>query len=98
MLFLGTIRKSERSDKYEMLFLGIITIQILQVTVISGDWPLVKFTYISKYSIPTKTESGISPLDLRDLLIVKNSIVSLITIRNLQVNFSLSMKGNFSLL
>ena len=31
------ISKSDRSDRHKILFLGIITIQILQVMVISGD-------------------------------------------------------------
>ena len=39
-----------------MLFLGIITIQILQVMVISGDQPLLESAYLNKYSIPTKPE------------------------------------------
>ena len=30
-----------RSDSYEMLFLGIITIQIIQTMVVSGGWPLL---------------------------------------------------------
>ena len=60
------------------LFLDIITIQILQVVVISGNWPLLEPVNLSKYLIPTKSESGCSPVDLSDLsdlaeiLILKN--------------------------
>ena len=47
-----------------MLFLGIITIQILQAIVTSGDRPFLESVYLNKYSIPNKPESGSSPLDL----------------------------------
>ena len=56
-----------------MLFLEIITIQILQVMVISGDRPLLEPVYLNKYSMPTKSESWCSILDLVETLIVKNS-------------------------
>ena len=45
-----------------MLFLGIITIEILQAMLTSGDWPFLEFVYLNKYSIPTKPESGSPPL------------------------------------
>ena len=59
--------KSVSSDRYKMLFLGIITIQILQVTAISGDQPLPESVYLNKYSIPIKPEIGSSLLNLSDL-------------------------------
>ena len=34
-----------------MLFLGIITIQILQVMVISGDWAWLEPVYLNIYSV-----------------------------------------------
>ena len=66
---IDTIRffKINRFDRYNMLFLGIIAIQILQVMVISGNQTLLEFVYLKKYSIPTKPESGSSPFDLWDL-------------------------------
>ena len=47
--------------------LRIITIQILQVMVILGEYPLLELVYLNKYSIPTKPKTGSSPLDLSDL-------------------------------
>ena len=60
-----------------MRFLGIITIEILYLRDICGQWPLQQFTFIyfDKYLIPTKLKGGHSLLDLSDL-IMKNSIVS----------------------
>ena len=46
-----TMNKSDRyirSDRNTMLFLGIITIQILQVMVISADQPLLKSVHLNK--------------------------------------------------
>ena len=40
-----------------MLFLEIITIQILQVMVISGGQYLLESVYLNKYSILTNPES-----------------------------------------
>ena len=40
--------------------------------VISGDHPFLESVYLIQHSIPTKQESGSSPLDLVDMLIVKN--------------------------
>ena len=54
-----------------MLLLEIITMQILQVMVISGDRPLLEPVYLNKYSMPTKSESWCSILDLVETLIVK---------------------------
>ena len=68
-----------------MLFLGIITIQILQVMVISGDRPLLESVYIIKLSTPTKPGSGSSPLDLSalaEIFIMENSIATY-TLRSL---------------
>ena len=49
-----------------MLFLGIITIQILQGMVISGEWSLLEPVNLNKYSMPTKPKSGSSLLNLSD--------------------------------
>ena len=54
--------KSVRSGRCKMLFLVIITIQTLQVMVISSDQPLPKAVYLNKYSIPTKSDCGSSPV------------------------------------
>ena len=48
---------------------------------ISGDWHLLEYVHLNKYSIPTKAESGSPRLKLSDLpdvaeiLIMKNSIM-----------------------
>ena len=65
--------RSVKSDRYEILFLGIIAIQISQIIVISGDWTLLEPVYRNKYSISTKPESRSSPLDplyLSEILIL----------------------------
>ena len=57
----------------------MITIQILQLMFIQGDWTLIECAYFNTYLMLTKTEGGSSLLDLSDLaelLIVKNSIAS----------------------
>ena len=46
-----------------MLYLGIITIDILQGMAISGEWPLLEPVNYNTYSIPTKPDSGSSPLE-----------------------------------
>ena len=46
--------------------------------VISNEQPLSESIYLSKYPIPTKPESRNSPLDLSEMLIVKNSNIYLL--------------------
>ena len=58
-----------------MLFLEIITIQILLVIVILGERSLLEPVCLNKYSILTKAKTGNSHLDLQDLtemIIMKN--------------------------
>ena len=46
--------------------------------VISDEQPLSESIYLSKYSIPSKLESRSSPVDLSEMLIVKNSNIHLL--------------------
>ena len=50
-----------------MLIWEIITIQMWQVMVISGDQPFLGSVYLNKYSISTNWKNGSSPLYLLDL-------------------------------
>ena len=52
-----------------MQFLGIITIKILQLIIILGDWLSLECLN-NKYLIPAKAECGSSLLDLAELLVV----------------------------
>ena len=55
---------------------GIITIEIFKVMPISIEQPLLKSVCLNKYSIPNKTrESGSSPVDLTEMLVVISTIV-----------------------
>ena len=58
-----TISKSDRFDRFRMLFLGIVIIQISQVMFLSCDWSLLESVYLSKYLIQTTPKSESSPLD-----------------------------------
>ena len=60
-----------------MHFLGFITIQILQLMVIQGDWPLLEFIYFNIFDNYKKDGSSLlNLLDLAELPIVKNSNTS----------------------
>ena len=54
-------------DKQQFKNAIFITIQILQLMVISADQPLLQLNYFYKLSIPTKLESRCSSLDLSDM-------------------------------
>ena len=53
---------------------GIIKIEIFKVMEISSEQSLLKSVYLNKYLIPSKTrDSGSSPVDLTEMLVVINS-------------------------
>ena len=67
MLYYLVIFFDKQISQLQKAILGIITIQILQVIVITYYQPLLESIYLNKKLIPTEPESGYLPFDLSDL-------------------------------